>query len=237
MRKFLTAQWQDLIMANYKVEPSLFDGLVPHGTELDLYQGDCYLSLVAFKFVDTAMMGIKIPFHTHFEEINLRFYVERKVTDEIRRGVVFVKEIVPRSAICLVANSLYGENYERWNTAHEDKESGHTYFWSRGDCENSIEVEYKNSLGVPADESREAFIIEHYWGYTRRGEHRTDEYLVEHPKWELFEVNYAEIDVDFGETYGERFDFLSDVAPDSVLLAKGSEISVYRGQRMSEASA
>ena len=232
MRKFLTAKWQDLIMANYKVEPQLLDDLIPFGTEVDLYQGDCYLSLVAFKFVDTAVMGIKIPFHTDFEEINLRFYVERKLTNEIRRGVVFVKEIVPRAAICLVANSIYGENYERWDTAHEDTEKGHTYFWSRGECENSILVEYKNSLGVPADESREAFIIEHYWGYTRRGEHRTDEYLVEHPKWELCDVNYAEIDVDFGETYGDRFDFLSDAKPDSVLLAKGSDISVYRGQRM-----
>ena len=219
-------------MANYKVEPGLFDGLVPFGTELDLYQGDCYLSLVAFKFIDTAVMGMKIPFHTNFEEINLRFYVERKLTNEIRRGVVFVKEIVPRAAICLVANTMYGENYERWNTGFEEDENEIGYFWSKGDCENGVSVEYKNSLGVPAEDSRETFIIEHYWGYTRRGARRTDEYLVEHPKWELFEVNYTEMEVDFAATYGERFGFLSDAAPDSVLLAKGSDISVYRGQRM-----
>jgi len=224
-------------MANYKVEPAALDGLVPHGTELDLYRGDCYLSLVAFKFIDTALLGIKIPFHTNFEEINLRFYVERKVAGEIRRGVVFVKEIVPRGAICWVANSIYGENYERWNTAHEDGENEYAYFWSRAGCENSVSVEHKNSRGVPADESREAFIIEHYWGYTKRGARRTDEYLVEHPKWELFEVNYAEIEVDFAETYGERFGFLNDAEPDSVLLAKGSEINVYRGQRMNEGQA
>jgi uncharacterized protein YqjF (DUF2071 family) len=232
MRKFLTAKWQDLIMANYKVDPHLLDGLIPHGTELDLYQGDCFLSLVAFKFVDTSVMGIKIPFHTNFEEVNLRFYVERKVAQEIRRGVVFVKEIVPRSAICWVANTVYGENYEVWAMGHEEGEDEIGYFWSRDDCENMVSVEYKNSLGVPADSSREAFIIEHYWGYTRRGERRTDEYLVEHPKWELFEVNYAEIEVDFAETYGERFGFLTGLEPDSVLLAKGSDISVYRGQRM-----
>jgi uncharacterized protein YqjF (DUF2071 family) len=233
MRKFLDAKWHDLIMANYKVDPKLFDGMIPHGTEIDLYKGDCYLSLVAFKFVDTAVMGIKIPFHTNFEEMNLRFYVERKLTNEIRRGVVFVKEIVPRSAICWVANTLYGENYEVWATSHEDGENEIGYTWSRDDCENSMSVEYKESLGVPADESKETFIIEHYWGYTKRSERRTDEYLVEHPKWELYEVNYAEIDVDFAETYGERFGFLTGTEPDSVLLAKGSDISVYRGQRMS----
>lgn len=219
-------------MANYKVEPALFDGLVPRGTELDLYQGECYLSLVAFKFLDTAVMGVKIPFHTNFEEINLRFYVQRKVAEEIRRGVVFVKEIVPRAAICWVANTVYGENYEAWDTAFEEDENELGYFWTRDDCENGMSVEYQDSLGVPAEESREAFITEHYWGYTRRSARRTDEYLVEHPKWELFEVNYAELDVDFAETYGERFAFLSETEPDSVMLAKGSEITVYRGQRM-----
>ncbi len=219
-------------MANYKVDPHLLDGLIPHGTELDLYQGDCYLSLVAFKFADTAVMGMRIPFHTNFEEVNLRFYVERKVAGEIRRGVVFVKEIVPRSAICWVANTVYGENYEAWAMGHEEGEDEIGYFWSRDDCENMFSVEYMGSLGVPADSSLEAFIIEHYWGYTRRGERRTDEYLVEHPKWELFEVNYAEIEVDFAETYGERFGFLTGIEPDSVLFARGSEISVYRGQRM-----
>ena len=232
MRKFLTAKWHDLIMANYKVDPALLDDLVPHGTELDLYQGDCYLSLVAFKFLDTAVLGIKIPFHANFEEINLRFYVQRKAAQEIRRGVVFVKEIVPRSTICWVANSMYGENYECWDTGHEEGENEIGYFWAKGDLENSMSVEYKNNLGVPAEQSREAFIIEHYWGYTRRGMRRTDEYLVEHPKWELLEVNYAELEVDFGETYGERFGFLSKAEPDSMMMAKGSEISVYRGQRM-----
>jgi len=219
-------------MANYKIEPALLDDLIPKGTELDLYQGECYLSLVAFKFLDTAVMGMKIPFHTNFEEINLRFYVQRKVAEETRRGVVFIKEIVSRQAICWVANTIYGENYEFWRTGYEESENEIGYYWSRGENEHALSVEYQGSIGVPADSSREAFITEHYWGYTKRSERRTDEYLVEHPKWELFEINYAEIEVDFAEVYGERFAFLSDAEPDSVLLASGSEISVYRGQRM-----
>lgn len=232
MRKFLTAKWHDLIMANYKVDPHVFDDLIPKGTEVDLYRGECYLSLVAFKFVDTAVMGIMVPGHVNFEEVNLRFYVERKLTNEIRRGVVFVKEIVPLSAICWVANSLYGEKYERWNMAHKDGENSVEYSWWRGEQKNRVAVEYGRNLGVPDETSREAFIIEHYWGYTKRGENRTDEYMVEHPKWELYEVNYAEIDVDFAATYGERFAFLTGTEPDSIVLAKGSDISVYKGQQM-----
>lgn len=228
MNKFLTAKWQDLVMANYRVEPNLLADLVPKGTELDFFEGETYLSLVAFKFIDTAVLGVKIPFHTNFEEVNLRFYVRRGD----KRGVVFVKEIVPRMAITFVAKTFYGEPYETWRMSHEDKENELTYTWTKGRWTNRFHVEYKDDLGVPDENSHESFIIEHYWGYTRRSFTRTDEYKVEHPKWSVFDVNYAEIDVDFGKTYGKRFNFLTVLEPKSIIMAKGSEISVYKGKSL-----
>jgi uncharacterized protein YqjF (DUF2071 family) len=232
MRKFLTAKWHDLVMANYEVQPELLQGLVPRGTDLDLHEDKCYVSLVAFKFIDTKVLGIPVPFHTDFEEVNLRFYVKRKSHEELRRGVVFVKEIVPKAAITFVARTIYGEPYETWRMSHVEKENELTYFWSRKNAANRLHVEIGPSLGVPEEDSHGEFIIEHYWGYTKRRENRTDEYKVEHPKWELFDINYAEIDVNFGKTYGAKFGFLTDTEPDSILLAKGSEISVYKGEKL-----
>ena len=112
MRKFLTAKWQDLIMANYEVSPDLLRQRVPAGTELDFHEGRCFVSLVGFMFLDTRVLGIPIPFHRDFEEINLRFYVKRTVDNEVRRGVVFIKEIVPKWAIAKIAKTIYGEPYE-----------------------------------------------------------------------------------------------------------------------------
>ncbi len=232
MKKFLTAKWQDLIMANYEIEPDLLAEFLPKGTEFDLHKEKCFVSLVAFKFLDTKVLGIPIPFHTDFEEVNLRFYVKRKTSDEIKRGVVFVKEIVPRAAITFVAKMIYGEPYETWEMSHKGTEKEITYNWSKGGINNRIHIEIEENLGVPEENSHGEFIVEHYWGYTKRGESRTNEYKVEHPKWELHGINYAEIDVDFGKTYGKRFDFLSKTEPFSILLAKGSEVSVYRGDKL-----
>ena len=232
MKKFLTAKWQDLIMANYVVAPKLLHERLPKGTSLDFHEGECFVSLVAFKFADTRVLGIPIPFHTNFEEVNLRFYVRREAKKEIKRAVVFVKEIVPRFAISLVARTLYGEPYETWKMSHTQDENELSYFWSNSNCKNRISVEIGENMGVPAENSQGEFIIEHYWGYTKRGDNRTDEYKVEHPKWELFDVNYAEIDVDFGKTYGQEFAFLSDQQPKSILLAKGSNIAVYKGEKL-----
>lgn len=230
MKKFLTARWQDLIMANYEVDPELLRGRVPAGTDLDLNEGKCFVSLVGFMFLDTRVLGIPVPFHVNFDEVNLRYYVKRELPDETRRAVCFVKEIVPRFAIATVARVLYGENYECWSMGHERTETTVAYEWSRGNCRNKISVEIDQSVGIPDEGSHGEFIIEHYWGYTSRGNGRVDEYKVEHPKWELFSVKNELIDVDFEGTYGEEFAYLTDIKPYSILLAKGSEIAVYSGE-------
>lgn len=146
--------------------------------------------------------------------------------------MVFVKEIVPRFAIATVARVFYGEPYETWTMSHAETENRLSYFWRKATCENHITARIGESAGVPPDDSHGAFIVEHYWGYTSRGASRTDEYKVEHPKWEIFAVEDSEIAVDFGRIYGERFAFLSEAKPHSILLAKGSPVAVYKGAKL-----
>jgi len=232
MRKFLSAEWRDLIMANYEVDPSLLADRLPHGTELDFHEGRCFVSLVGFMFLNTRVLGIPIPYHVNFEEVNLRFYVKREMPDETRRGVCFIKELVPLPAIAFVARNLFGEPYEAvrmWNYNDAGKVSYRAIDFKGV---NSIKVTREDRIGVPKSRSHEEFIIEHYWGYTKRSETRTDEYKVEHPKWDLYKTRHPKIRVNFAGWYGKEFALLKDQQPYSVLLAKGSEISVYFGQRM-----
>jgi len=218
-------------MVNYEVDPSLLASRVPSGTELDLHEGRCFVSLVGFMFVDTRVMGFLVPFHINFEEVNLRFYVRCSTNNEVRRGVVFIKEIVPRFAIATVARVLYGEPYECWSMSNRRNETQVMYQWENGSSSNRLSVERGDDLGVPVEGSNGSFIIEHYWGYTKRGD-RTDEYKVEHPKWNLSSTKNEVTDVDFGATYGGEFAFLSEQKPYSVVLATGSNVSVYKGQTL-----
>jgi uncharacterized protein YqjF (DUF2071 family) len=232
MRKFLTAEWRDLIMVNYEIDPAVLAGRVPHGTEIDLHKGRCFVSLVGFMFLNTRVLGIPIPFHVNFEEVNLRFYVTRETNGELRRGVCFIKEIVPRWAIATVARTLFGEPYETCRMGNTRTQAEVKYEWIRGNSANSVAASLSENLGVPPAGSHGEFIIEHYWGYTRRGENRTDEYKVEHPKWELRQISSCEIDVDFGRVYGDDFSVLKETKPHSVLFARGSDIIVYQGSRI-----
>lgn len=236
-KSFLSAEWRKLVIVNYKVPPEILTEHIPAQTELDLFHGDCYLSLVGFMFLNTKVKGISIPLHTNFEEVNLRFYVRRydKSSDKIRRGVVFIKEIVPRFAISLIANMIYDENYATAEMQHEwkilDDSLEIKYSW-KFDHWNHIYIRTSiKDSPMPAG-SEEEFIAEHYWGYTKVSENQTSEYEVSHPRWNVYEKKSYELSVDFESVYGKEFGFLNNQQPSSVFLAEGSEIKVYNVKKL-----
>jgi uncharacterized protein YqjF (DUF2071 family) len=219
-------------MANYEVDPTSLLPYLPSGTELDLFEGKCYVSLVGFMFEETKMLGVKIPFHVNFEEVNLRFYVKRKYKDEWRRGVVFLKEIVRKPAITFVANTLYSENYATHPTYSfkERKEEMFTvsYKWGWGKNKNEIRFVSDNKRYPLIPGSKEEFITEHYWGYAK-GRNHTMEYAVEHPCWEIMGCREYTINCYFGKVYGKEFTYLEKEKPSSVFMAGGSDIIVRKG--------
>ncbi|WP_420601855.1 YqjF family protein [Flagellimonas sp.] len=227
---FLKAEWRKLALANYIIDKELLTKYVPAGTELDLWNGNCYVSLVGFMFVNTKLLGIKIPYHTNFEEVNLRFYVKRFENGEWKRGVVFIKEIVPKRALTFVANTVYNENYETLPMEHswslENDQRTVQYRWKKNNQWNSIKVKASMEQFNIEPNSETEFITEHYWGYAKVNGQKSNEYEVTHPKWEVYKVNDHEINVDFGAVYGEEFEFLNAMEPTSVMLAEGSEITV-----------
>ena len=239
--KFLTAEWRRLAMLNYEVDLKVLAPFVPPGTELDDWQGRTFISVVGFLFLNTRVFGVAIPFHRNFEEVNLRFYVRRKASDGWRRGVVFVKEIVPRAAIALTARIVYGENYVAVPMNHhiEGESAGAvtprnvSYSWWFRGRENRIQLDVQGGSEEARDGSDAEFITEHYWGYARRRGARTMEYRVEHPRWRIARASSAQLDCDVGGLYGSQFvEFLNAPAA-SAFLADGSEVTVFRGVVMS----
>ncbi|PKH49195.1 hypothetical protein CXF68_00170 [Tenacibaculum sp. Bg11-29] len=226
---FLNAAWRKLVMINYEVNPGILQKYVPNGTELDFFNDKCYVSVIGFMFLDTKILGMKIPFHRNFEEVNLRFYVKRKVKNEYKRGVVFIKEIVPKSAITFVANTIYNENYETLPMKHIWEESDEklkvSYQWKKAKKWNEISVEVSNTLCEVEENSEAEFIAEHYWGYAKNI-NITTEYEVKHPKWKQYLVEDYKVAIDFLATYGKCFKELENQKPTSVFLMEGSEISV-----------
>lgn len=225
---FLKAEWRKLAIINYQISPEILIPYLPKGTELDFYNGKCYISIVGFMFLNTKLLGIPIPFHRNFEEINLRFYVKKKERNEWKRGVVFIKEIVPKPALSIIANTVYKENYKTKPMKNliyqKDEELLIKYSW-KSKSWYSIEIAAENKPLKMEPGSEFEFITEHYFGFTKNT-NKTSEYEVCHPKWDYYQVKNYQLNIDFKDNYGKYFECLNHQKPISVMLAEGSEIEV-----------
>lgn len=233
---FLTTEWRHLAMLNYEIDPGVLEPHLPAGTELDTWKGIYYISVVGLMFLNTRLYGVSVPFHRDFEEINLRFYVRREVAGEVRRGVVFIKEIVPKPAITVVARTFYNENYVTMPTSHSIDKDGSSlsvaYQWKQPNFIHSLDVRAEGSPILLRDDTEEEFIAEHYWGYAVQRDGGTLEYEVEHPRWRVWRIHDAILNSDVEGLYGPQFAEHIDGAPASALLAEGSPVIVRRGIRL-----
>jgi uncharacterized protein YqjF (DUF2071 family) len=227
-RAFLTAQWRHLAMLNYDIDPGVLAPFLPAGTELDRFEGRVIVSLVGFLFLKTRVMGIPIPFHRDFEEVNLRFYVRRRANGGWRRAVVFIREL-PRLAIAATARVFYGENYVAVPMGHSVNAEGVSYRWRFKGVENSIGVKVHGAPREVEGGSEAEFITEHYWGCTGRAGGPTMEYNVTHPRWRVWPADRAQFVGDVEQLYGKEFAPALRRAPDSAFLAEGSAVTVFKG--------
>ena len=230
--KFLKAEWRNLALFNYAIDPALLRAHVPAGTELDRCEGRTFVSLIGFEFNRTRVFGFAVPFHRSFEEVNLRFYVRRGE----RRGVVFLRELVPRLAVAAVARFAFGENYRSVPMAHtvSTEENGveAEYAWGVPSQRCAMRMAARNVAMLPAEGSLEQFITEHNWGYAAQRDGGSLEYEVQHPRWPLRRAESAEFVGDAAPFYGADFAQVLERPPDSVFFAEGSAVTVFKGIRI-----
>jgi len=231
---FLTAQWRHLVMLSYEVDAALLHPYVPRGTVLDSWQGSTFVSLVGFRFLNTRLLGVPIPMHRNFEEVNLRFYVRRVVGSEVRRAVVFLREVVPRRAIAAVARLVYNEPYiavPMRSTVDPTPPLSVAYRWRLKGSWSGCAARATGPSMVAEPETLEAFITEHFWGYTRQRDGGTIEYRVEHPRWTVWRAADVQVPADLTDLCGRELGSVL-VSPRSALIADGSPVTVFSPQRV-----
>lgn len=232
---FLTAEWTNLLMLNYVVDPSLLEHYVPPGTALDAFEGKTYLSLVGFEFNRSRLFGIPIPFHQAFEEVNLRFYVRRSS----RQGVVFIRELVPKVSVAAVARLTFNENFSVVPMWHRIVPQSQTdlfevnYGWGLGLNRCSMRIETEGPGLLPDEGSVSHFVTEHYWGYSAQPDGTSLEYEVEHPRWRVWNARSAELSGNLAGVYGDKIAQALAGKPNSAFLADGSPVTLFRGRRIS----
>ena len=226
----LSANWTDLLVLNFETDKKFLEHYLPAGLELNDWNGQYFMSLVGFEFSNTKLFGIPSPVHRRFAELNLRFYVKRRIKDQWRKGVVFIKEIAPSWLVGQVAGWLYKESFvalpvKKSMTPLDNKvRIGYT-------MKINNEQNYLSALATTAaveysNDSLEGFILDHYWGYTRVTKILTNEFEVIHRPWKIYPVMSADIKLDIPALYGKEFEPWLARPPQNMFLMDGSETKV-----------
>lgn len=234
-RVFLRAEWRHLVLLNYEIDPAALRPFVPTGVELDQFQGRTLISVVGFLFLRSRLLGLPIPLHGSFEEVNLRFYVRRETASGTRRGLVFIRELVPKRFVAWTARTIYNEPYRRAPMSHaivtdpDGSVREVIYAWTDRGRPGQISVALDGDPAPMVSGSEEEFIAEHYWGYGRQRDGRTLEYQVKHPRWSVCPAACAALECDIVALYGGPFVAPLSAPPTSAFYADGSAIELMAG--------
>jgi hypothetical protein len=300
-RPFLSARWANLAIISYAVPPAMLTPYLPvspAGTTLEIDTRDdlgpgglttgprvpqAFVSLVAFEFQQCRVLGVPWPGHTHFAEINLRFYVRTAAGSPMRtaaspaparvpasrgvppsagggqRGVVFIREFVPRPLITWAARKFYNEPYitapitsritqdTRSLTAEyalsfplptaANRDGRGSRATSALDApQQTLRITGRKPVTRPGPGTVEHWFKEHSWGFGMKSGRtpatppRPLVYEVIHPTWGIYPVESYDLKFDFAAVYGSDWGFLSGSKPASVLFAAGSEVAVFPGR-------
>lgn len=226
---FLVAHWENLVVATFEAEQKLLLPYLPRGTELNEWNGKYCMSLVGFRFSKARFCGIPSPFYRSFPELNLRFYVREKIKSGWRKGVVFIKEIVPSRLVGWVAKWLYHENFAALpiqQSIFEDSDGRHLeYHWKIKNQPNYFKCCYSATAELPESGSLAAFIHSHNTAYTKDN-NRTYTFTIDHPEWKIYPgLSYA-LQLDAGSIYGQDFSEAFKQQPLALFLLDGSKTNV-----------
>lgn len=235
MKPFLTAKWTNLLFLTYAVSEATLTPYLPPGLELERWEGQVFASIVAFDFRDTSIRGRNVPNLPNlrsFPELNLRFYVRQGD----RRGVVFVREIVPHPLVAGLARLWYNEPYMAARLRHAVTPDGaggrverFELMWKGEARHLAVSVPAGPSL-PPTEDGFGPWITEQPWGFGRTQRGQLTRFQVAHPAWRTYPITGYENTLDFGALYGDQWSFLRDRAADSVIFAEGSPVTVYANE-------
>lgn len=226
-RLLLTGAWRNLCFVNYAVPPAQLERHLPSGLTLDTVDGEAFVSVVAFDFHDLRMRGVPGLGYRRFPQINFRFYVR----DGERRGVVFLRELVPKRLLAWASRAIAGEPYAYAPLHSEQRRQGDTleiaHHLGHDDQVHRLRMSATAIMRDPREVLAERFFTERHWSYNQSRSGKLRQYEVLHPLWSIYRVDHCDFVWDFAARYGGEWAWLTKAKPRSFIAAEGSPVRMF----------
>ena len=212
-------EWNNTLFLHWNVPASELIKVIPKGLPLDTFNGEGWISLVAFTMERTKPRYLpSISAISNFHEVNVRTYVNK----DNKGGVYFLSIEAEKHISCFVAKLLSGLPYIKSRIDFQTKSNPRKY--SSTNTNNDFQLDINFSVGESIVEKSDlhTWLTERYCLYLDEGQ-KVFRYQTHHKPWALNEVKISDLNTQYkiGNISLQR-------KPDLVHFSQGVKVVAWR---------
>lgn len=208
-------EWRNALFLHWKIPFATLRPLVPEKLNLDSFNGDYYVSLVAFtmKNIRPRLLPAFPPIST-FHEINLRTYTNH----ENKAGVYFLSIEAEKTISAFLARTLSGLPYQKAGI----QRSSETYSSVNPNANQQLELTYRIGKPILNKSLLDSWLTERYCLHLVEQD-RIYTFDIHHLEWPL-----AELEIKTRQLHYKVGDLnLGSIAPDSSHYSEGVQVLAW----------
>ena len=218
-------EWNNALFLHWTIPFDILRKCVPDNFMIDTFDGNCYVSLVAFTMEKIRPRCLpSIAFISDFDEINLRTYID----NGNKKGVYFLNIEAEKLLSTFIAKALSGLPYEKSNIKRTDKK------YSSRNVQKGFyldtEFEIKKLLNHKTDLDK--WLTERYCLYLDK-DNEFYRYDIHHKEWTIKNVEIKRLKLSY--TIGNIN--LCDRQPNLTHYSDGVKVIAWKRQKVQQVTA
>ena len=211
-------EWNQAIFLHWKVDLDKLKEFVPQKLEIDLFDGEPWISIVAFTMENIRPRRLPAFYPiSNFEEINIRTYVKSNG----KTGVYFLSIEGGKIASCKIAKSISELPYKF--SRMKRKKGG--YYSKNKEFGDKLDLEFE--LGPDLDEKTDIdkWLTERYALFQDSGE-SINEFEIHHIEWPVKTIDLKKMEISY-----PRFDQLIQGKPQLTHYSDGVQVIAWNKKK------
>lgn len=213
-------EWNNAVFLHWKLPSTVLRPLIPEGLELDDFEGQSWISLVAFTM--EKIRPAYLPswsFISDFHEINLRTYV----IHDHKPGVFFLNIEAEKSLSAWISRKLSGLPYEKSKITRLPGSYQSVNTRKGFNLDATFEIGKQITTKTPL----ERWLTERYSLYLEKNK-QLFRYDIHHKEWALNEIKINKLSCQY-QLAGFQF---SNAAPDLVQYSAGVQVLAWNKKQV-----
>lgn len=217
-------EWNNALFLHWKFPSQIIKPLIPDNLEIDIINGETWISLVAFTMQKIRPRNLPaLTMISDFHEINLRAYVLK----DNKPGVYFLNIEAQKIISVFMARSLSGLPYEKANIQKTQKDNLISYVSENKVKDFKLEALYEIPDAEYEKTELDNWLIERYCLYVDKG-HDLYRYQIHHKEWNVKKANLKKIDLQY--QIGDLF--IKDKQPDLTHFSEGVKVLAWQREKI-----